>query len=391
MDPIIESSLTKLQDYLEAPSKPDRYKGFDPFDGLNSKRFASSFFNSSRIARLIWLQLNKKSPVNFRKLMNTEIGYNPQALGLFISGYAKLYSVQKKEEVRDLIRFLADQLVECHSPGYAGYCWGYNFDWQARAFFQPKFTPMIVPTAFAVEGLLDAANVLGDQKYNEIAISSAEFVKQDLNRTYEDNALAFSYSPLDKTVVYNATLLASMLLGRIYAQTKEQELKKLGQLSVDFCLRHQKSNGSWTYGTKPYHQWIDNFHSGYNLMCLKRFKSDTDGEVPDEALEKGLSFYLDTFFEPSGFPKYYQSKKFPADINNPAQLVLTLQEFGRLGTENQLVDRVLLWAIKNMQDEKGFFYYQKKNLYTIRIPYMRWSQSWMFFALASYYAASRKK
>ncbi|MCV4615500.1 hypothetical protein OFM04_36925, partial [Escherichia coli] len=28
---------------------------------------------------------------------------------------------------------------------------GYNFDWQSRAFFAPKGTPTIVPTAFAAK------------------------------------------------------------------------------------------------------------------------------------------------------------------------------------------------------------------------------------------------
>ncbi len=47
------------------------------------------------------------------------------------------------------------------------------------------------------------------------------------------------------------------------------------------------------------------------------------------------------------------------------------------------------WTIKNMQDEKGFFYYQKWPMVTNKIPFIRWSQAWMLLALASLYAHER--
>jgi len=380
----IESSFTRLLEFLEKVPLGERYKGYDPFDGLNSKLFRNSFLNHSRLARLLWLQMNKQSPVNFRNITKTECSHNPQALGIFISAYCKLYEQKPTLEFKDTIMFLSDNLLEESSKGYSGTCWGYNFDWQARAFFQPKFTPMIVPTAFAVDGLLSAYHLFGKENYLEACTSSARFVLSDLNRTYEDDLFAFSYSPIDKTVVYNATLLASKLLAKIYKITKEDLLKTEAQKSIDFCLKHQNLNGSWTYGSKPYHQWIDNFHTGYNLVCLNQFKNDTNGNVPDESLKIGLDYYLNTFFENSGKSKYYNNKTYPIDINNPAQLVITLKEFGRLGEQSELVDRVLLWTIKNMQDPSGYFYYQVRKYYKIKIPYMRWSQSWMFLALATY-------
>ena len=49
-----------------------------------------------------------------------------------------------------------------------------------------------------------------------------------------------------------------------------------------------------------------------------------------------------------------------------------------------LVDKVLSWTIEHMCAKKGYFYYQKRKLFTIKIPYMRWSQAWMFYALSEY-------
>ncbi len=35
-----------------------------------------------------------------------------------------------------------------------------------------------------------------------------------------------------------------------------------------------------------------------------------------------------------------------------------------------------------MRDHSGFFYYQRRRFYTVRAPFMRWSQAWTTYALA---------
>ena len=50
----------------------------------------------------------------------------------------------------------------------------------------------------------------------------------------------------------------------------------------------------------------------------------------------------------------------------------------------ELADKVLAWAIKNMQDKKGYFYYQLKKGISSKISYMRWSNAFMFNALSHY-------
>lgn len=39
------------------------------------------------------------------------------------------------------------------------------------------------------------------------------------------------------------------------------------------------------------------------------------------------------------------------------------------------------WTLRNMQDKKGFFYYQLKPGISSKISYMRWSNAFMFNAL----------
>jgi hypothetical protein len=44
---------------------------------------------------------------------------------------------------------------------------------------------------------------------------------------------------------------------------------------------------------------------------------------------------------------------------------------------------IAVWTIKYMQGRLGEFYYQNWNLFTNKIPYMRWGQAWMLLALST--------
>lgn len=58
---------------------------------------------------------------------------------------------------------------------------------------------------------------------------------------------------------------------------------------------------------------------------------------------------------------------------------------------SELVEKVLNWTIKYMQDKKGYFYYQLKKGVSSKISYMRWSNAFMFNALSYYILESTKK
>lgn len=378
----INFSFNILKSYCETQG----FKGWDPYDGLNSRLFQSiPFVRNNRLARLAWIQFFKRSPVNFRVLTGVRNDYNSKGLGLFLHGYCNLYRIEQKEAYLSKINFLADKLLELRSVGYSGNCWGYNFDWQARAFFQPKFTPTVVATTFAATALIEAYKITKEQKYLETAVGCRDFLLKDLNRTYDaDGDFSFSYSPLDQTQVFNASLLGSRLLSQIYTFTGVERLLEEAARSVRFCCKHQQDNGAWPYGTLPFHQWVDNFHTGYNLECIHAYQRISGDKSFEGYLDKGLKYYLNTFFTAGGIPKYYNDKIYPVDIHTTAQLIVTISELGQFVENKILTDRVLNWTINNMQDKKGFFYYQLKKGISSKIPYIRWAQAWMFYGMSVY-------
>lgn len=379
---MVRESFDKLKAYCEA----EDFKGWDPYDGLNSRLFrAMPFVSRKRLPRLAWIQLFKRSPVNLRTITGVAKDYNPKGLGLFLAGYCNLYRAEPSEAYKNKITYLADKLIKLRTAGYSGSCWGYNFDWQARAFFQPRYTPTVVATTFIAYALMDAYEITGVQQYLDVALDSRHFILQDLNVTYDDDGdMAFSYSPEDHTQVFNASLLGSRLLARIYSYTGDAQLLDMAKKSVAFCCKHQRADGSWSYGTLPFHQWIDNFHTGYNLECIQEYRKYSGDPSFDRNLRVGLDYYLKTFFTEDGVCKYYSDKLYPIDIHNPAQLVITLSRLDVFKTHRSLIDKALEWSIRNMQDKKGYFYYQKNKRYQSRIPYVRWAQAWMFYSMTEY-------
>jgi rhamnogalacturonyl hydrolase YesR len=379
LDP--KTSFNKLKSFCEK----ENFKGWDPYDGLNSWVIQKTFLGKSRFFRLAWIQLFKRNPINLRSLFGIKKEYNPKGLGLFLIGYCNLYEVEKKDEYLTKINQLAQQLITLKTEGYSGACWGYNFDWQARAFFQPKYTPTVVATSFIAEALLKAYQVTKTQIYFDTAVSTTHFVLKDLNKTFdEDGDYTLSYSPLDSTQVFNAGLLGAKLLSLIYTYTKDEILIQEAKKIVSYVCKKQAANGSWAYGTLPFHQWIDNFHTGYNLECIFEYQKHSKDMSYNMHIKKGLDYYLNTFFTEEGISKYYNTSIFPIDIHAPAQLVVTLSKLNVFIENKQLIDKVLQWTMKNMQASEGYFYYQKKKYATSKIPYIRWAQSWMFYAFSYY-------
>lgn len=79
-------------------------------------------------------------------------------------------------------------------------------------------------------------------------------------------------------------------------------------------------------------------------------------------------------------------------MHNTAQLIVTLSKMGLLNREKELIERVLQWSFKHMFDKKrGYFYYYKEKYFTIKIPYIRWTEAWMFLGLSHFLLNNAKE
>lgn len=385
----------RLKRYCEA----EGFRGWDPYDGLNSRVFqAIPLLKRSALCRLVVIQGFKRCPVNLRRVALVPKEYNAKGIGLFLQGYCNLLRAVRETpalerelgtqaELTARIKELADLLIRLRSKGdYHGACWGYNFDWQARRLFLfPKFTPTVVATNFCATALMEAYEATGCRNYLDTALSAAEFVMHDLHRAPLNGGFLFSYSPLQgNDTVFNASLLGSRLLSFCYHYTHDERYKEAARMSVAACCSVQNADGSWVYGMLPVQSWIDSFHTGYNLDGLIAYEEMTGDTAFHDHIEHGFRFYIENFFEPDGCPKYYHNQTYPIDIHCPGQLFVTLCRLHRFGEHRALAEKVLGWTIRHMQDKRGYFYYQLKKGISSKIPYMRWSNAFMFNALSYY-------
>jgi hypothetical protein len=196
--------------------------------------------------------------------------------------------------------------------------------------------------------------------------------------------LCFSYSPESDTAIYNASLLAAEVLASVGTITGERELCSAAERAARYVVNRQREDGSWSYGTAKSQSWVDNFHTAFVLFSLVRIINDCDlGTDFRQALERGYEYWRANFFLADGWPKYYHDNLYPADAHAGASAIVTFLELRALDTSAPgLAEDVASWTIHNLRDERGFFYYQRRRFYTVRKPYMRWSQAWMLYALA---------
>lgn len=360
------------------------FAGHDPFDALNSKVFQSTPLKHSRLARLATTQLFKRSPINLRQLAVVPREKNSKAIALFalaaLADYRRLRTKETEEQARQLL----DDLLSMRLEGWSGAAWGYNFDWQSRVFFAPRGTPMIVPTAFAARALIEAARAFKDDRYLGIALSTCDFILKDLNRSVDtETEVCFSYSPHTDTRIYNASLLAAEVLASVGSITGETELCDWAIKATNYVVRRQSEDGSWAYGEDASQAWIDNFHTAFLLSSFVRIINSCEVNDFQGALQRGYKFWRGSFFLADGSPKYYHDELYPLDAHAVATAIVALADLRELNDGAlALAEKIAQWSIENMRDPGGYFYYQRRRFYTVRTPFMRWSQAWMLYAFA---------
>ncbi len=383
-------------------SRQDGFKGCDPFDGLNSKLFDWMPGLKSGILGLAWIQFFKQSPVNFRPLLGVPKRRNPKGVALFILGLLEDFRRTEDTGFLQEATALADWLLtqQCERKEWKHSCWGYHFDWKARAFFVPKGKPNVITTIYVAQALFALADTFEalDSKqpadvYRKPALDAAQFIVNTLY-TEADGRCFFAYIPGETAFVHNASLWAAAWVAVVGAYTGNAVFQAMALKVARQSVSEQAEDGSWVYGARHHHQFIDGFHTGYNLEALDLIRRSLNTNEFDQAIKKGFSYYKANFFEPDGTAKYYNNNRYPLDMHSVAQAVLTLVklagEDGDIEGDKALAKKVISHSLETLfLPKKQRFVYQKTRHFTNAINYMRWSQAWAYYSL-SFWLANHK-
>jgi hypothetical protein len=308
-------------------------------------------------------------------------GYNSKGLALLIRGLMNLERLEGRGEyLEDAIR-LADIIISQKAERRNYFCAGYDFFWEARAFSVPPFTPNMVVSSFCAQAFLDLYEAEGGVKWLDYAVQAGEFIEKELVLFESDREMTFGYVPGEKARIHNVNLMGAALFARLFFHTAEEKYREYAIKSTTHSVDSQRDDGSWIYGDKSHHQWVDNFHTGFNLLALKEIRQFLALEKWSKNLRTGFEYHIENHFLPDMTPKYFDTELYPLDIHNFAQGIVTFLAFGYPDKALKLIEK----SVDMMWDRnKHYFYYQKRRWYTNRIDYLRWSQAWMFYALSEY-------
>lgn len=370
------ASIDQLVHWVEA----HKFQAYDPGDGeLSYLRHAT--LGNHFLSRLLTAAV-LRTPYNIRPLIGIRPHTSTKGMGYMGWGYTKMFAATGDQRYRVQAEHCYEWLMEHRSPGFEHFAWGNNFAFSTRSGTIARYTPTIVWSSLIGYSFLEAYEVLGNPRYLEVAASVAEFVKT-LPREQTDRGICLSYVPDVQSSIHNSNMLGAGLLARVASYTQDGEAKQIARQAMLYSCTHQNPDGAWFYGVDPKYHWIDNFHTGYNLDCLKRYIDSTGDNEFDRHLEAGLQYFKKTFFGADGRPTYYHNQPGPVDIQCASQAVDTLAYFSANDPSClELSQKVARWTIANMQDADGHFYYRDLGWKKIKTPMFHWGQGTMFKALA---------
>jgi len=356
----LRNSIQKLMVWIE----DQQFASYDNYDfssskfGIISKRI---YFNKKYkalgfpLAGFLYL-LDSFFPF-LRKLFAAKM-ISAEAIPYFAVGYFRLYELEHSDVYLHKALNCLDWLKRNYKKTKSGLGWGLHFNWQSLKFL-PKGTPCVTVTSHSTDAFLKGYEITKKQEYLDIAIKTAEFALNDLNRTvFDEHTVAVSYTPKCKSLVINANSYCANILYKIWDVTQDKKYIELADKVINYILHEQKDDGSWFYfGENQFEaNFIDNFHTCLVLENLFKIYCKTKSRILLRSIEKGFDFFKNLFLD---------------------------------SLETSV--KSALWTIKNMQSSKGYFYFRIYKTHKNKMPYMRWGQAPMFNALTYLFWKSEKE
>jgi hypothetical protein len=312
--------------------------------------------------------------------------------GQLLLAFLNLYALTAEMPYLDEARTLASHLLKISLPGYAGYCWGYPFDWQNNRGLWRKNTPYITATPYCYEGFAHLFAVTGGEAYRDVAVSVARFVHDDLKDTSDgnDGAAAASYSPVDETKVVNASAYRAFVLFDAVQRFGLADYEEKARRNLRFILQNQRPAGSWLYGIgHSADGFIDHFHTCFVLKNLHKLNQHLNSEAVREAIARGYHYYRHALFDGEDNPKYFaiqpRTQFVRLEMYNVAEAI-TLGTLLRheIPEAIELARRLARRLVEEYQLPDGHFVTRVyRGGFRHTYPFLRWPQAQLFYALTN--------
>lgn len=360
------------------------YNGYDPYDGANSQY---KWIRNNYYPRLLSTYLNKFNPVNLRPLLGIKPSRQNQGLGFI--GRALLFEPEKYEKEINIIAgiLVSESLIN----KYNYHCWdSHGFPIQMWDDYRKPNTTDIIGNEAIGRFFLELCKHQPNDLYNDIYISVKDFfLKKYFIRNKGKSFFKYKPHTPSHQWCYNASAIAASYVVKVSETINKTSENIETEEACRSIVLQQKPEGEWWYSlnlNSGYEKPQIDFHQGFILDALLEYMEYTG--FTDHFLKsykKGLEFYHKKQFLPSGQGIYRYPKKWPVNIHNQAQGIITFTRAAKAGFGDKYFDfarTIAEWTIKHMQGSDGHFYFLKYPWFTNKIPYIRWSDASMAYALA---------
>jgi hypothetical protein len=332
----------------------------------------------------------------------------PIADAHYAMGFAFLYEATADSANLDKAVYFLSELKKSRCADFKEYCWGYPFDWVTRNGVIKKQIPLITTTPYVYEAFLQVYKIFENEKSErstpnaqrptsntqeergQILASIARHAAVDIKdfRTSE-TASSCSYTPFDQGGVVNAAAYRAFLLTSASQVFDNDDYSKIAERNFNFVLESQNRDGSWFYAVDGVRDFVDHFHTCFVMKALAKIQALTGYEGCDEALTRGVEYYLKNLFDKDGLPKPFSKaprltvyKRELYDCAECINLCLLLRDrFPQLETT---LETVVKGILKDWIKPDGSFRSRKLHLGWDNVPMHRWGQAQMFRSLAFY-------
>ncbi len=383
-----EAAIERLDAWLEA----NGWAGWDPYDVRGTRLYRALIRLGNgrpmllRAPRRLLDAADAAAPFALRRLLRVRPTVNAHGIALLASGHLARLEANGDGRQAEGARACLDWLLDNPSPGYAGLCWGYPFDWQSRILI-PAGMPSGFVSVVAGEAFLRAYELLGDDTYVDVCHSICRFLTTDLHVHEQDTGICFSYTPVDRFRVHNTNLQAAAFLARVEPERHGHAAAR----AAAFTLAEQRPDGGiayWAAGQDRYNPGaIDHYHTGFGLRALHALNGATGGY--DEPLARYRAFYADALWSRENgawVPRGVPGRTYPLDVQAAAEALLCCATLG--GDLAERLPSAASWIVGRMQTPGGWFASitgepRGGRPPLSRIPYLRWGQAAMLLGLGA--------
>jgi hypothetical protein len=318
----------------------------------------------------------------FSKLLRIEPHHESKALAIFTRALSICPTLIKREATT---RKLCDIIWELRNKETRHPSWGLSFPWRMNSGrILPPNSPTALITALSGMAFLSGYRLLNEEQYLKKAESAARYLTSEVGYTsYDDNSICIWYSPITKRNIINASAIASQFLNDLGHEIQDKDMLDMADRAYLLLMQEQTDFGGWFYdvGETDDHQLVDNYHNGFILESLLRYRGPLEKEVLVSA-KRGVDFYT-TMFRNDGSSIFNLVTHYPIDVHDMAQGVLVFSLANRfIGTDIQHALSIWQFAFNQLRREDGTFRSRIYGRGTSNASFPRWADSWMMLALA---------